>query len=154
MKSVSHLYSCIVSAHLRRRLLHAHHFALTLGDDKRYLAGFSAASLASLALAGSAVELPTVYYALLLAGGGGHLAWQVSTVELYSRADCLAKFQSNHHFGALLFAALVGAKLLMPGEQAETPASASGDGEAERSTGRPVQPRTFWLLWEALPCRR
>ena len=35
------------------------------------------------------------------------MIWQVVTVDLNSQVDCLKKFQSNSHAGALLFGALV-----------------------------------------------
>ena len=42
------------------------------------------------------------------AGGAG----QVGTVDLDSRADCMAKFVSNQWVGAAIFAAIVAGKLL------------------------------------------
>jgi hypothetical protein len=36
---------------------------------------------------------------------------QVATVDLDSRADCLAKFNSNKWFGAAVFAGITGARL-------------------------------------------
>ena len=41
-------------------------------------------------------------------------AWQVRTVDLADRADCLRKFQSNRDFGALVLAAIVEGKWLAP----------------------------------------
>lgn len=85
--------------------------ALRLGDQSRpWLAAFAAASVGSLAVAGAMAELSPAFYAGL-AGGAAHLAWQVITVDLSSRADCLRKFQSNIHFGAIILAALVLGKL-------------------------------------------
>ena len=56
----------------------------------------------------------------------------MKTVDLRSRADCQRKFQANHHFGALVFAAIVVGKLAQrreePEEEAE-PAAASERGE-------------------------
>ena len=69
------------------------------------------------------------------AGAGAaaaHLAWQVKTVDLRSRADCLRKFQANHHFGALVFAAIVVGKLAQRREEPEEEeerAAASEQGE-------------------------
>ena len=41
-------------------------------------------------------------------------AWQVRTVDLADRADCLRKFQSNRDFGALVLAAIVAGKWFAP----------------------------------------
>lgn len=51
------------------------------------------------------------YYASL-AGVGGHLAWQISAVNLDDRADCMAKFVSNKWLGSILFSGIVLDKLL------------------------------------------
>ena len=85
----------------------------------------------------SADAAPGVHVPALGAGlacGAAHLAWQLRTVDLHSRADCLRKFQANHHFGALVFAAIVVGKLAQrreePEEEAEPqPAAASEQGE-------------------------
>jgi 4-hydroxybenzoate polyprenyltransferase len=47
-----------------------------------------------------------------LAGAAGHLAWQIRTVNLDDRADCMAKFVSNKWLGAIIFSGIVGDKLL------------------------------------------
>lgn len=86
--------------------------ALTFGDQtKTYLAGFSAATTGLLAVAGAAVDAGVPYYAGV-AAVAAHLAWQVATVDLDSRADCHAKFVSNKWTGALLFGGIVADKLL------------------------------------------
>ena len=41
-----------------------------------------------------------------------HYAWQLSTVDLDSRTECLAKFVSNKWFGAVVFGGIVVDKLL------------------------------------------
>ena len=41
-----------------------------------------------------------------------HLLWQILTVDLESRADCMAKFVSNQYYGALIFSGIVFGKLL------------------------------------------
>jgi 4-hydroxybenzoate polyprenyltransferase len=41
-----------------------------------------------------------------------HLAWQAATVNIDDGADCLAKFKSNHHYGAILFAAVTAGQVL------------------------------------------
>ena len=83
------------------------------------------------------------------------MAWQVGTVDLGSRADCLRKFQSNHYFGMALFAALVAGRLLLAADD-ECEGSAHGSatdaaGKAGGAGGRPpLQPRTMSLLLEAV----
>ena len=126
--------------------------ALALGDDKRPLAAFGGASICLFAAAGAASELHSSYYALL-GLGAAHLAWQIHTVDLGCRASCLAKFQSNSHFGALLFAAVVAGKVLLdaseaPEDEQEKQDEASGQG-TRRS--RPAsQPSTYGLIRERL----
>ena len=39
-----------------------------------------------------------------LAAAAMHLAWQIRSVDLQSREDCWAKFESNRDLGALLWA--------------------------------------------------
>jgi 4-hydroxybenzoate polyprenyltransferase len=51
------------------------------------------------------------YYASLVVGAA-QLAWQIATVDLDSRPDCLAKFNSNKWFGAAVFAGIVADRLL------------------------------------------
>ncbi len=46
-----------------------------------------------------------------LAAAGAQLAWQVCAVDLDSRPDCLAKFQSNKWFGAAVFAGIAASRL-------------------------------------------
>ena len=40
------------------------------------------------------------------------MAWQIWTVDLDSRADCMAKFVSNKWLGGLLFSGIVADKLI------------------------------------------
>ena len=109
--------------------------ALSLGDGKVPLYAFGALSVASLAYAGHASSLHPAYYALLVSGFGGHLAWQVATVDLGSQKDCLRKFQSNSIAGALLFGALVVGGWMAAEEEGKKKA-------------REKQPRTISLLLE------
>ena len=51
------------------------------------------------------------FYASLVAAGA-HLAWQIRTVNLADRQDCMNKFMSNKWFGAVLFSGIVADKLL------------------------------------------
>ena len=79
--------------------------ALRLGDRTGvFLAACSGGTLVGLGIAGAGLH-PTFY--LALAAAGGHLAWQVRTVDLADRADCLRKFQSNRDVGAIVFAGVL-----------------------------------------------
>ena len=75
--------------------------ALRLGDHSRaWLALFALGCVGSLAVAGlsSSGAAPGVHLPALGAGlacGAAHLAWQLRTVDLHSRADCLRKFQPS-----------------------------------------------------------
>ncbi|GJP64977.1 hypothetical protein CLOP_g21908, partial [Closterium sp. NIES-67] len=75
-----------------------------------YLSLFGAASIASLAAAGSAVNLGSPYY-VALAAAGAHMAWQIASTNYDNREDCYSKFASNWTFGALVFAGIVAGKL-------------------------------------------
>ena len=80
--------------------------ALRLGDGTRpWLWGFYAAALAGIAGAAWLAGLGWPSFAVL-ALAGGHLAWQVMTVDLDAPAACLAVFKSNRLFGALVMGAL------------------------------------------------
>lgn len=81
--------------------------AIRFGERPRtWLAAMAAASVGFAALAGHAAELSPAFY-VGLGGAAAHLAWQIGTVQLHSRADCLAKFRSNRWYGALVTAAIV-----------------------------------------------
>ncbi|KAL2632488.1 hypothetical protein R1flu_003967 [Riccia fluitans] len=80
--------------------------ALRFGDKTRtWLAGFSATCMSGLTLAGINADLGWPFYAGIVASGG-HLAWQVYTVDINDRADCNSKFVANKWFGAILYRAL------------------------------------------------
>jgi hypothetical protein len=86
--------------------------ALTFGArNKQYMAAFSAANLCLLGLTGHAAGCGLPFYAGV-AAAGGHLAWQLASVDLDSRSDCWAKFASNTWYGALVFAGIVADRLL------------------------------------------
>ncbi|BBN06972.1 4-hydroxybenzoate polyprenyltransferase [Marchantia polymorpha subsp. ruderalis] len=86
--------------------------ALRFGDStKTWLAGFSAVCVSGLALAGFNADLGWPFYAGVIASAG-HLAWQVSSVDIHSRADCNSKFVSNKWFGAIVCSAIVAGKLV------------------------------------------
>eukprot|EP00884_Botryococcus_braunii_P016201 jgi/Botrbrau1/3264/Bobra.174_1s0035.1 len=86
--------------------------ALHFGDQtKLWLAGFAGAHMACLAASGSAADLGWPFL-VGLGLGGLQLAWQIRTVDLDSPRDCMAKFVSNKWYGALLFAGIVGGRLV------------------------------------------
>ncbi|PUZ61134.1 hypothetical protein GQ55_4G249700 [Panicum hallii var. hallii] len=81
--------------------------AITFGDNTKYwLSGFGVACISSLALTGYNAHLAWPYYPFL-AAAAGHLAWQVSTVDLPNKSDCHRKFVSNKWFGAFLFGGIL-----------------------------------------------
>ncbi|KAH7514250.1 hypothetical protein FEM48_Zijuj11G0068800 [Ziziphus jujuba var. spinosa] len=57
---------------------------------KEWITGFGIACISSLAVSGYNAEIGWPYY-VFLAGASGHLAWQIWTVDLSSRADCNSK---------------------------------------------------------------
>jgi 4-hydroxybenzoate polyprenyltransferase len=70
---------------------------------------FYAAALLLIGLAGWLVAMgPGFYLVLVLAGG--HLVWQVRTLDLDDPMSCLARFRSNRAFGLLVFLALLAGK--------------------------------------------
>lgn len=77
--------------------------ALKLGDrSKPWIAGFYAVAVLLMAAAGGAAGLGWVFW-LAVAGVALQVAWQVSTLDIDAPANCLRRFKSNHHFGALLW---------------------------------------------------
>lgn len=94
---------------------------------------FAATSVASFAASAHAAGVHPVFYAAL-AGGAGHLGWQVLTVDFASPADCLRKFQSNTTYGLLLFAGIVVGKIMLEPSSAEEGSglSSSADDRSDR----------------------
>lgn len=81
--------------------------ALALGDrTKAWLGVFYAAAWAFWCLAGTAAGLGPLF-ALGMLAVGGHLAWQVRTLQVARPALCLRLFRSNRDLGALLLAAFL-----------------------------------------------
>ncbi|KAG6581547.1 4-hydroxybenzoate polyprenyltransferase, mitochondrial, partial [Cucurbita argyrosperma subsp. sororia] len=81
--------------------------ALRFGDStKEWISMFGVANIGCLALSGYNADIGWPFYALL-AAASGQLAWQISTVDLSSRADCNRKFISNKWFGALVFSGIL-----------------------------------------------
>ncbi|KAK9809824.1 hypothetical protein WJX73_010476 [Symbiochloris irregularis] len=86
--------------------------ALRFADSPRlWLSGFAAAQVALLALTGWSMDMALPFYTGL-GGVAGHLMWQISTVELESRQDCLSKFKSNRDLGAVMFTGILLDKLI------------------------------------------
>ncbi|GFP92340.1 4-hydroxybenzoate polyprenyltransferase mitochondrial [Phtheirospermum japonicum] len=86
--------------------------ALRFGDStKEWLAGFGIACIGCLALSGFNANLEWPFYPFLGAAAA-HLTWQISTVDLSSRADCNRKFLSNKSFGAIVCSGILFGRLL------------------------------------------
>jgi 4-hydroxybenzoate polyprenyltransferase len=78
-----------------------------LGDRTRpFLCATYSATIILIAAAGTMVGLHWVFY-MLLAVAAAHLAWQARALKIDSPEDCLTKFRSNHHIGALVFLAII-----------------------------------------------
>ena len=130
----------------RRNALQIAARALALGDDKRPLALFAAGATGAFACLPSDLINPLCYYPFL-GVGAAHLGWQVYSVDLNSRQDCLAKFKSNSTFGAILFAALVAGKLLA--DDADEEKDEEGTSRAgKRPKPSQPQPSTLSLIRE------
>ena len=82
--------------------------ALFFGErNPQWLAGFSAATVALLALAGSGADMGAPFYLISVLGGGAHLAWQLKSIDYNSAKSCGRMFVSNKWFGALVLAGIV-----------------------------------------------
>jgi len=85
--------------------------ALLFGPSSRaWIAGFYAAALVLLGLAGNAAGLTWPLW-LGLGAAAGHAFWLVMTVDLDDARDCLAKFRANRDFGLIVVAALLAGHL-------------------------------------------
>jgi len=81
--------------------------ALLFGARTRpVLAGFYAAAVALIGLAGWSAGAGLVF-AAALAAFAAHLAWQVARLDTTDPANCLMIFKSNRDAGLILFAGLV-----------------------------------------------
>ncbi len=81
--------------------------ALRLGAASRpWLGGFYAVTTLLLAAAGWAAQTPWPYY-LGVAAMAAHFAWQIGTLDIDDHRNCLQRFKSNRHAGALFFAGLL-----------------------------------------------
>ncbi|KAJ1926144.1 Para-hydroxybenzoate--polyprenyltransferase, mitochondrial precursor (PHB:polyprenyltransferase) [Tieghemiomyces parasiticus] len=85
------------------RLVGTRSTALLFGDRSRtVLSLLSAQTVALLCLAGYANDHGLIYYLTTVVGAGGHLAWQLATVDFDNTRDCWRKFESNVWLGALI----------------------------------------------------
>lgn len=85
--------------------------ALRFGDQTQiWLSGFGVACISCLTLSGFNAAIGWPFYAVMTTAAG-HLAWQILTVDISSRADCNRKFVSNKWFGALVFSGILLGKL-------------------------------------------
>ncbi|CAK9783362.1 4-hydroxybenzoate polyprenyl transferase [Cutaneotrichosporon oleaginosum] len=82
--------------------------ALAWGDKSKPIIGtLYTGFVCALTYAGYAMGAGPLYYAISCVGGAAHLAWQVITVDLDSRADCWKKFTSNGYIaGPLIWAGM------------------------------------------------
>ncbi|BEJ13644.1 hypothetical protein CspHIS471_0308180 [Cutaneotrichosporon sp. HIS471] len=82
--------------------------ALAWGDkSKPIISTLYTGFIGALTYAGYAMGAGPLYYAISCVGGAAHLAWQVITVDLDSRADCWNKFTSNGYVtGPLIWAGM------------------------------------------------
>jgi len=78
--------------------------ALHFGEKtKSWLTFFSSTTIGGLVLSGIMASQSWPYFACV-ALGSVHLAWQIKSVNLDDKADCMAKFVSNKWFGGVIFA--------------------------------------------------
>jgi 4-hydroxybenzoate polyprenyltransferase len=77
---------------------------------RRWLWLFYAVALALIAGAGWLVAMGPGFY-LMLGLAGGHLAWQVRSLDPDDPASCLVRFRSNRELGLLVFLALLAGKV-------------------------------------------
>jgi 4-hydroxybenzoate polyprenyltransferase len=79
--------------------------ALRLGEHTRpWLAGFAAAVVAFVALAGGLIGAHWVYY-LGLAPAAAHFAWQLNKLDIRDGHNCLTLFKANRDAGLLVLLA-------------------------------------------------
>ena len=73
---------------------------------KPWLIGLYGGAWLLQALAGSTAGAGSVFLVGMLTTLA-HLAWQIATLDTENGANCLARFRSNHGYGAVLFAAIL-----------------------------------------------
>ncbi len=88
--------------------------ALRFGSNTpAWLSLFFGITIGDLAFSGYSVGMGPWFYAGL-APATAHLVWQVSTLDIDDQQNCLDRFRGNHHFGAIVFLALVAGSLPFP----------------------------------------
>ncbi len=81
--------------------------ALRFGEKtKTWLIGLYGGAWVLMALAGYLAGSGWMFLAGMLAAGG-HLAWQIATLDTADGANCLTRFRANHAYGAIVFLALL-----------------------------------------------
>ncbi|XSG80985.1 MAG: 4-hydroxybenzoate octaprenyltransferase [Methyloligella sp. ZOD6] len=81
--------------------------SLKFGRNTRtWLFGFYAFAWSAILLAGLVAGAEIVFL-LVMVGAGGHLFWQVATLDIDDGANCLTRFRANRDFGFVVFAAIV-----------------------------------------------
>lgn len=81
--------------------------ALRFGNSTpAWLSLFFGITIGGLAFAGWSVGAGLWFYCGL-ALAAAHLVWQVATLNIDDPENCLQRFRSNHHFGAIVFLAIV-----------------------------------------------
>jgi 4-hydroxybenzoate polyprenyltransferase len=81
--------------------------ALRFGSNTpAWLSLFFGITIGGLAFAGWSVGAGLWFFGGL-AAAAAHLVWQVATLDIDDADNCLYRFRSNHHFGAIVFLAIV-----------------------------------------------
>ena len=81
--------------------------ALRFGDKTvSWLSLFYGIAIGGIAFSGWLAGADIWFY-LGLAAAAAHLVWQVATLDTANPENCLARFRSNHGFGAIVFLAIV-----------------------------------------------
>ena len=76
-----------------------------------FLAVFYAGTIALLALSGIIAGLSWPYF-IAIAMAGGHLGWQVRTVDTDNPKSCLSKFRSNRDFGLIVLVGIIAGQVI------------------------------------------
>lgn len=84
---------------------------LFAGNTRPILTAFAGLAGLGLATSGAAAGCGVPFFAGA-AAAGGHLMWQVWTVDLESRHDCSAKFASNKWYGAIVYSSILADQVL------------------------------------------
>ena len=109
--------------------------ALTFGEHSRGIMGaLAATSVGMLAVAGTTNGLGVIY-ASAVSAVALHYAWQLSQVDLQSRASCQRMFLANVWLGAMLLAGIVIDRICAKPE----PEGTKSEGKDEQATN-PKQP--------------